>query len=100
MEIPQLRWPIDLLQPVEAERQQVVFQGCVKHERRACPQGSGGKEDVPCHLGLRVLGEDLAEGLLPGLLLGGNEQPLVIRQAAPMASQFQVGLGLAVQVAF
>ena len=53
VEVPQLRRPIDLLQPVEAERQQVVFQGGVQHERRTCPQGSGGQGDVPRHLGLR-----------------------------------------------
>ena len=36
VEVPQLRRPIHPLQAVEAERQQVVFQGGVQHERRPC----------------------------------------------------------------
>src|SRR5262249_28151287 len=87
-------------QPIEVEREQLVFEGSPQHVRWPTPQGSGSQGDVPCQLVIGVSCEDLADGLLAHLLPGCAKQHLIVRLVPLLAHQLEVGLGLAIQIAF
>src|SRR5262245_42885316 len=100
MEVPQLRGPVHLLQPVEEQGELVILQGSVQDEEWPPPQGRCDQGNLAGHLVLLVPAQDFLRRLLPDFIPRPGQEGLVVRYGALLSGELQVALEFAVQVAF